>query len=274
MAESSKRKMLMYVVTHKPFDAPDVKGYCPIAVGPLATSGGCQYECDNTGLNISAKNANYCELTALYWIANNSSEQGIVGLSHYRRYFSNRVVFPSGESLLTASKADSLLKKHDIILPEKWSWTDVSIWEQYCRAGIGHSVDLEITRTVISDLEPSYLDAFDVVFRGHSMSCFNMLVTHRHTFNAYADWLFRILFEVEKRVDISDYDTQEARVFGYLSERLLNVWVLKNRLNACFLPVVNTEVTRKENIKNIYRHRYKGIKTSVRLSIQGRGSVR
>ena len=36
-----------------------------------------------------------------------------------------------------------------------------------------------------------------------------------------------MLGEVEKRVDISSYDVQERRVFGYLSERLFNVWLAK-----------------------------------------------
>lgn len=265
--------MTMYVVAHKPFDVPDVKGYCPIAVGSLVQSEECLYQRDSTGLNISTKNANYCELTALYWMANNSPEQGIIGLSHYRRYFSEHVAFPSEDSFLTKATAESLLKKSDIILPEKRSWTDLTIWEQYCRAGIGHSVDLEATRGVISDLEPSYLYAFDTVFKGHSISCFNMLVTNRRILNEYAAWLFRILFEVEDRIDISCYDIQEARVFGYLSERLLNVWVLKNRLNACFLPVVNTAFSQRENIKDIYRQRCRGIKVAARSSFQGKGGA-
>ena len=34
-----------------------------------------------------------------------------------------------------------------------------------------------------------------------------------------------------KRVDISDYDTYEARIYGFVSEILLDVWIEANNIN-------------------------------------------
>ena len=59
---------------------------------------------------------------------------------------------------------------------------------------------------------------------------FNMFIMKRNLFNDYCDWLFGILFKVENRIDISDWNKSEQRVFGYLSERLLDVWIEKNNI--------------------------------------------
>lgn len=41
----------------------------------------------------------------------------------------------------------------------------------------------------------------------------------------YCTWLFDILAELEKRVDISEYDAFQARYLGRVSEILFNVWL-------------------------------------------------
>ena len=59
---------------------------------------------------------------------------------------------------------------------------------------------------------------------------FNMFVMRSDYFDRYCKWLFDILFKVEKKLDISSYDVQEARVFGYISELLLDVWLETNNI--------------------------------------------
>ena len=51
----------------------------------------------------------------------------------------------------------------------------------------------------------------------------------------------KILFEQEKWTDVSSYDTHEARIFGFMSERLFNVWLERQNLKKCEVPVVFLE---------------------------------
>ena len=60
---------------------------------------------------------------------------------------------------------------------------------------------------------------------------FNMFVMRRDLFDQYCEWMFSILEEIEHRVDISDYDTYEARIYGFVSEILLDVWLKTNHIN-------------------------------------------
>ena len=91
---------------------------------------------------------------------------------------------------------------------------------------------------MIAEKYPAYLPDFDrVFFRNNRLSHFNMFVLPRERFEAYSAWLFDVLFEVERRIEIQD-DPVQGRVMGYLSERLLSVWVRHNRLKICYKTVL------------------------------------
>ena len=68
-----------------------------------------------------------------------------------------------------------------------------------------------------------------------------MLVMKREVLDAYCTWLFDILFELERRLDISSYSTNDARVFGFVAERLLDVWLVATGRSCAELPVRNLE---------------------------------
>lgn len=48
---------------------------------------------------------------------------------------------------------------------------------------------------------------------------------------------FAILFETEKRIDVTNRDSYQKRVFGFLSERLFNVWLDFKKLKLYHLPI-------------------------------------
>lgn len=68
-----------------------------------------------------------------------------------------------------------------------------------------------------------------------------MFIMRRDLADAWCTWLFDILFELEKRLDISQYSKNDARVFGFVGERLLDVWIETNDIKYKELPWVFME---------------------------------
>lgn len=227
--------MSVYVITHKKFDMVPQEGYKVLLVG--AYRGHVYGDCfDDTGDNISEKNANYCELTGVYWLWKNLQKEDYVGIVHYRRLFSNTF---SKKKKLADKDIRKLLGKYDIILPFKQKMLP-NVMEQYCQIS-GHKKDLERVRTIIGEQCPEYLNAFDTVMNDTEAYLFNMMICSKERYDAYCSWLFSIFDALEPMVDLSEYNEYQKRIYGFISERLLNVWVTHNQLKVCELGVVNTE---------------------------------
>ena len=79
-------KIKILVAVHKAGDVIHDEIYTPIHVGKANAGIDLGWMGDDTGDNISAKNQNYCELTAVYWAWKNLKDVDYVGLCHYRRF--------------------------------------------------------------------------------------------------------------------------------------------------------------------------------------------
>lgn len=58
---------------------------------------------------------------------------------------------------------------------------------------------------------------------------------------------------MEKYVDLTQLDEYQKRLYGFLSERLLNVWVKHNNLKAKHLNIINIEMGFWQRIQLIRR---------------------
>ncbi len=225
---------MIYIATHKKFDPPKDAGYIPIQVG-AAGKDDMQFLRDDTGDNISTKNKNYCELTGAYWIWKNS-EDPYKGLVHYRRYFSCSFFM---KNIIKESTVQKILERYDVILPFEMKLA-TTVQENYTR-GCGFDKDIDITREIIAEQYPSYLDEYNALWQDHSLRLFNMLIAISEVYDAYSEWLFNILFELERRTDITSYNDYQKRIFGFMSERLLNVYFRHNSFKIFQCGVVPTE---------------------------------
>lgn len=222
----------IYVMTHKKIaEIPD-EMYIPLHVGKAGKED-YGYLGDDTGDNISEKNANYCELTGIYWLWKNI-KCDIVGVCHYRRFM------VSDEMILRKEEIEEYLQKYDIIIPSSCRVEEEDIYAQYCKKHKGK--DLDLCREVIREKYPEYVFAFDYIMRTSIMSIGNMWITRKAVFDSYCEWLFDILFEVEKRIDMTGYDTYQKRVMGFLSERLFRVWLLMQSVKIKEVKIKEIEV--------------------------------
>lgn len=244
-------KNLIFVVTHKKFNNTDLKEpYEVISVGSNEKKLGFKLmDCIGED-NIAEKNPYYCELTAQYWIWKNYSEKfDNIGLSHYRRYFANSLICRFKK--ISDKKVTKYLNKYDVILPYKWHWK-VSVAEYYDLAE-GKMKDLVTTEKAILQLYPEYIESFKQVLNSNEASYCNMFIMRKNEFCQYSEWLFNILRYVELHTDLTEYTKSEARIYGYISEILLNVWVQYNKLNIKYLPMIESENSVIEQIKKDIR---------------------
>ena len=209
----------MYIMAHKKFQVPDKNGYIPLQVG-RALNEDLGYQKDDTGIQISAKNKTYCELTGMYWIWKNIQCDN-VGICHYRRYFVQ-------DELLTIEYVEECLKTYDIIVPDSGMTMYENVYKHYENR---HKIkDLNICDEVLLQKYPKDYAAFKWSLERNFMSLGNMVITSKTLYDEYCSWLFDILFEVEKRTNIENYDDYQKRVFGFLSERLFRTWLLNRPL--------------------------------------------
>lgn len=214
-------RIKIFTMTHKKFQEPEDDIYVPLHVG-RAGAGDLGYLGDDTGDSISRWNNFYGELTGVYWVWKNEKEADVVGICHYRRFFLN-----GQRKLMNRQEYEEILKNYDIIVSNEVR-ADNNYLDYF---GEAHNAkDLLTVGEVMVEKYPEYAPYFQSAMEGNTYYYGNLMVTSRELFNSYAEWLFDILFEVEKRIDVESYDLYNQRVFGFLSEQMVKIWAEKNGL--------------------------------------------
>jgi len=261
----------IFICAHKEASLPQRPYFLPVQAGAALHERIAGYQPDDEGDNISIKNPHFCELTCHYWAWKNLKDVDIIGLNHYRRYFDFTRKWPQfsadkhfihTDDFLnqdyTFPNLEKILSKYDIILPIARHWR-VSNTQQYGEYHIAK--DWDMLRQIIKERHPEYMQAFEKTMDHSNISVgYNMFITHWKHFDAYSEWLFDILFEVERRVPPID-DPIQSRIYGYMSERLINVFCEHHHLKIKSIPLIMPldEYDDHQNINNL-RATYRRIK--------------
>lgn len=172
----------------------------------------CTYM-DNVGDNISHKNRQYCELTAMYWIWKHAKEQ-VVGLSHYRRHF----ILPTDwQARMVQNNVDVILPVPTFVLP--------SIMQNYRERHDAGDLDVMFSFLEQRDVEDYHIAK--EVFGGNLYYPCNMFIMKKEILNELCEWLFPILDYVVAKCGAKE-DVYLNRYPGFLSERLVTVFFTKH----------------------------------------------
>lgn len=253
---------------------------------------------DNTGDNISAKNRYYCEMSSLYWAWKNYDEldnPDYIGLMHYRRhfvfddeYYKEREKKESHRDQglcvinerfmdddyakrigLNDKNIEDACNTYDAIVsyPTKlklaYNNKDYTIRTNYVHQIPGmKEKDFDLMFAIIKNKYPDYIEEIDKYANSDSRYIFHMFIMKKELFFEYCEFLFGVLFDVEKQVNFEDYTVNGKRSLGYLGEIMLSIFfIIKGNCNLkiknCGIDCVQC-VTKKElyifKLKNIIQN--------------------
>lgn len=229
------------VVTHKDCKMPMDSMYVPVGVGAAKEELRKKFYTDDFRDNISDKNGQYSELTALYWAWKNIKCE-YLGLVHYRRYLSMSKRPKTFDDVLSANQVLDLLQKYDVLVPQH-AWYPETIEKHFinCKKDdiLPHTHYIDVLRNTIQNQFPKYLNSFNDVMDSHKAHMYNMFIMKKEDADEYCDWLFSVLFSVESKISGPDL---EMRVMGGLGEFLLDTWLMANGKRIKELKLYQTEM--------------------------------
>lgn len=201
----------------------------PIQVGAALCDERVANMVDCDGDNISYKNVNYSELTALYWIWKNRinicslKNKEYYGIVHYRR-----ILELSDDDILRLSDNDI-----DVVLPYPMPYEpDIEMHHKRYVA----DKDWEVVLDVLKRKQPEYYDMSDKIFKQEYLYNYNIILAKSDVLAGYCEWLFPLLEEIEKTTVPSGNERQD-RYIGYIAETLETLYFM---VNADRLNIVHT----------------------------------
>lgn len=209
--------------------------YMPIHVGKaLHPELDLGFQGDDTGDNISEKNGSYCELTAMYWAWKNlPKDVDIVGLCHYRRYFSD---------VVTRTSIPKLLEKYDMICPNYHHYPYPAIYD--LRRYIPEE-DILVMIDSILELYPDYYKTIlKYLYCGNTLTQYNMAIMKRELYDEYCGFMFPLLDLVYSKIKPHSY-SRLNRSIGYMAEDLLGLYIAHNGLKIRYVPAKFNDIEPK-----------------------------
>jgi hypothetical protein len=232
---NKREDIQIYILSHKPvsYGIWNDELYTPLQVGDADSFISVR---DDKGVNICNLNPMYAETTGIYWIWKNTSTR-YKGQCQYRR----RLEFPTDYDFDTDFKYYSVITMQPIALA-------ATVYNQY--AACHSKKDMDLLEEIINEDYPEYSGTFQSVIKnGNILFYSNGFIMPNGRYDMYCEWLFGILGKFRERMgwntnenlekDIAEDIARKERsgekgvkyqmqVLGFLSERLLTLWLMTN----------------------------------------------
>lgn len=176
---------------------------------------------DNVADHISERNADYSELTGLYWIWKNrividtKRREHYYGLVHYRR-----ILELSEDDLLRLRDNDI-----DVIFPYPMPY-EPDIEEHHKR--YLSEAEWKAVWQALEELEPDYAEVFEHILKNQHFYNYNIMIARGDVLESYCSWLFPLLFRIEAIYN-QNKEKEPNRYIGYIGETLENLYFSYHR---------------------------------------------
>lgn len=168
---------------------------------------------DNTGDNISGKNKDFSECSAIYWIWKNVSKKKYTGIYHYRRHLDISEV----ELLRLMEEGTDLINTIPCLMyPSNQYFFVTKFLYEY---------DWLLMMNYIREYKPEYYNTARKFEKGHFYHANNIFIMKTDWFDRMCDFVFTILLEIDKHYTERNFE-REDRYAGYLFEVLYSVFVM------------------------------------------------
>lgn len=208
---------------------------------------------DNTGDNISEKRLNFNEFTVMYWAWKNV-QADYYGLCHYRRFinFSDKefsgpmhkmgyfdALTPASMKeigIMDETKIRSIIEDSDIITTKEYdifqdstpleteAKTSFQWWLKYVPCYLNQQ-EFDILFDIIKEKFPQYYKSALEYKNGHKFRGYNCFVMKKEAFYSLCEFVFGVLFDFEKKIDMSNLSETSIRFPGYAGEWLYSIWM-------------------------------------------------
>lgn len=203
---------------------------------------------DKTENNIAKKHKYYGELTGYYWLLKNffcsldSEYIGFCQFYHFLDFNSEKPVsqkttnmyvddFQKAFETYTEDEVYKCVKNHDVVIAEKKTVTETA--KNYYLKSYSEKY-LNLTINVIKEVSPELSKEANEFIQSCSIYPFGTFIMKKEFMMEFLDWLFNILFNIERKTNLNTLNTLDNIDSVFISECFLNIWLLHKQKTSDF----------------------------------------